>query len=148
MDPVQIQGVAEWPESERKKDVQSFLGFCNFYRQFIHDYGCIAKPLTSLTRKVDWTWENIQKAAFVDLKKAITTAPVLILPDENSLFRVECDALDYALGAVLSQERDGKWRPVAFLSKAMTDTEHNYEIYNKELLAVIVMNSTFFAVFF
>ena len=137
MDPVKVQGVATWPEPECKKDVQSFLGFCNFYRRFIRDYGRIAKPLTSLTGKVDWTWEDVQKSAFLGLKNAITTAPVLILPDENSPFRVECDASDYALGAVLSQERDGKWHPVAFLSKAMTDTERNYEIYDKELLAVM-----------
>jgi hypothetical protein len=65
------------------------------------------------------------------------TALVLILPDKNSPFCVECNALDYTLSAVLSQERNGKWHPVAFLSKAMTDTEHNYEIYNKELVAVM-----------
>ena len=82
-------------------------------------------------------WENVQKAAFLDLKKAITTAPVLILLDKNSPFCVECDTSDYTLGAVLSQEREGKWHPVAFLSKAMTNTKHNYEIYDKELLAVM-----------
>ena len=136
-DPVKVQGVAEWPEPNCKKDIQSFLGFCNFYQWFICDYGWIAKPLTSLTGKVDWTWENVQKTAFIDLKKAITSALVLILPDENSPFHVECDTSEYALGAVLSQECDGKWHPVAFLSKAMTDTERNYEIYNKELLAVM-----------
>ena len=137
MDPVKVQGVADWPEPDCKKDVQSFLGFTNFYRRFIRDYGRIAKPLTSLTGKVDWTWDIVQRTAFNGLKEAVTTAPVLILPDNENPFRVECDASDYALGAVLSQQRDGKWHPVAFLSKAMTETERNYEIYDKELLAVM-----------
>lgn len=66
---------------------------------------------------------------------------MLILPDGETPFCVECDALDYALGAVLSQERDSKWHPVAFLSKAMTETERNYEIYDKELLAVMTVLS-------
>lgn len=88
-------------------------------------------------RENDWIWEGAQNDAFLALKEAIVTAPVLILPDENSPYRVKCNALDYALGAVLSQERDGKWHPVAFLSKAMTDTEQNYEIYDKELLTVM-----------
>lgn len=123
MDPVKVQGVTEWPQPECKKDIQSFLRFCNFYRRFIRDYGCIAKPLMSLTGKTDWIWEDAQNDAFLAVKEAIVTAPVLILPDENSLYRVECDASDYALGAVLSQERDGKWHPVAFLSKAMTDVK-------------------------
>ena len=137
MDPVKVQGVADWPEPDCKKDVQSFLGFTNFYQRFIQDYGRIAKPLTSLTGKVDWTWDTVQRAAFDGLKEAVTTAPVLILPDNKNPFRVECDASDYALGAVLSQQCNGKWHPVAFLSKAMTETERNYEIYDKELLAVM-----------
>lgn len=121
MDPVKVQGVANWPQPKCKKDVQSFLGFTNFYQHFIRDYGRIAKPLTSLTGKVEWTWEDAQIQAFDGLKEGVTTAPVLILPDNDNPFRVECDASDYALGAVLSQQCEGKWHPVAFLSKAMTE---------------------------
>lgn len=68
---------------------------------------------------------------------ALTTAPLLRMPANDSKFLVEADSSDYATGAVLSQEHDGKWHPVAFMSKALTEVERNYEIYDKELLAVV-----------
>jgi len=69
----------------------------------------------------------------------VTTAPVLVSPQESDLFQIEADSLDFATGAVLSQQSttDGKWHPVAFYSKSLSSVEQNYEIYDKEMLAII-----------
>ena len=139
MDPVKIQGVATWPEPTCVKEVQSFIGFVNFYRRFIQDFAEIARPLHDLTRKdTPWDWSSEQKTAFEMLKTKVTSAPILIFPDENKQYRVEADASNYAHGGVLSQQgEDGKWHPVAFLSKSFNEVERNYDIYDKEMLAII-----------
>ncbi|GLB43461.1 putative retrotransposable element tf2 155 kda protein type 1-like [Lyophyllum shimeji] len=140
MDPVKVAGVAEWPVPKNKKEVQSFLGFTNFYRRFIRDFSHHARPLFDLTAKdVAWTWGSGQQDAFDSLKRAITSQPVLIFPDDDRPFRVEADSSDFATGAVLSQQspEDGKWHPVAFYSKSLNAVERNYEIYDKEMLAII-----------
>ena len=138
MDPVKLQGVAEWPVPKVKKEVQAFLGFTNFYRRFIKDFGKIAQPLTKLTGSVPFFWEEEQQVAFDTLKEIMCSAPVLVIPNNVDPFKVECDASDYAVGATLSQQQNGTWHPVAFMSKAMNQTQRNYEIYDKELLAVML----------
>jgi len=92
-----------------------------------------------LTRKDEkWRWEEAQQKAFDELKQVFTTKPVLAAPDLDKEFRVEADASNYATGGVLSMKcSDEKWRPVAFISKSLSDTERNYEIHNKEMLAVV-----------
>jgi len=92
-----------------------------------------------LTRKnKKWRWEEPQQKAFDELKQVFTTKPVLAAPDLDREFRVETDASNYATGGVLSMKcSDEKWRPVAFISKSLCDTERNYEIHNKEMLAVV-----------
>ena len=121
------------------KDVQSFLGFANFYRRFIANYSAIAKPLTNLTRK-EVKFEMTTKciAAFNELKGAFTTAPVLAHFHPEYPTIVETDASDYAIAAVLSQEdpNDHLLHPVAYFSRSMAPAELNYEIYDKELLAI------------
>ena len=82
MDPVKIAGVTEWPALTNKKEVQSFLGFTNFYRQFIRDFSPHARPLFDLTRNDShWHWGEAECAAFARLKGSVTSAPVLISPD-------------------------------------------------------------------
>jgi len=140
MDPVKVAGVREWPTPENKTDVQAFLGFVNFYQRFIWDFSAKAQPLFDLTRsKQVWTWSGKEQAAFKDLKTAVTTAPVLVSPQESDPFQIEADSLDFATGAVLSQQSmtDGKWHPVAFYSKSLSSVERNYEIHDKEMLAII-----------
>ncbi|SJL12751.1 uncharacterized protein ARMOST_16182 [Armillaria ostoyae] len=137
MDPVKLAGIAEWPVPTKKKELQSFLGFANFYRRFI-SYSDIVCPMTRLTGKETWTWGTAQQIAFQRLKNQFAIDVILRIPTEKGQFRVEADASEGAIGAVLSQEQDGKWRPVAFLSKALTTTERNYEIYDKELLAIML----------
>ncbi|SJL04347.1 uncharacterized protein ARMOST_07713 [Armillaria ostoyae] len=138
MDPVKLAGIAEWPTPTKKKELQSFLGFTNFYRKFIKNYSKVVRTLTQLTGNVEWTWGTAQNQVFQQLKKQMAEDVILAIPNGTGHFRVEADTSNGAIGAVLSQEQEGKWRPVAFMSKALTATERNYEIYDKELLAIML----------
>src|SRR6202789_131368 len=140
MDLVKIAGVADWPAPTNKKEVQSFLGFANFYRRFIQDFSHHARPLFDLTKKeVKWKWTEEEQSAFDSLKGAVTSAPILASPDSSRSFRIEADSSDFATGAVLFQQSlvDNKWHPVSFLSKSLSSVERNYEIHDKEMLAII-----------
>src|SRR3954467_679819 len=97
----------------------------------------MARPLSKLTGKEEWSWGLEQEQAFEGLKKVMSMAPVLAVPKDEEPFMIKCDASEGTLGAILSQKQDDKWRPVAFLSKVLNPTEGNYEIYDKELLAII-----------
>ncbi len=139
MDPVKVSGVTEWPVPRNVRHVNQFLGFCNFYRRFVEDYAGLTCPLERLKRKdVAWRWAVEEQQAFEWLKWAFVEAPVLMMPHMEAPFRVETDASDFAVGAILSQQdADGDWRPVAYYSIAMQPAERNYDIYNKELLAIV-----------
>jgi hypothetical protein len=139
MDPVKVKGVTDWPVPMKVKEVQSFLGFVNFYCHFIWDFSEKAKPLHQLTWKTQpWTWGPAEQTAFEDLKQAVTSAPVLTFPSNTAPFHLECDASNFATGAVLSQlQLDGDYHPIAFMSKGFSEVERNYEIYDKEMLAII-----------
>ncbi len=123
MDPVKIQGIAEWPVPMKKQQLQLFLGFTNFYRCFIRGYSKVIKPMTQLTGNDPWKCGTAQQAAFEELKRLLAEEVVLAIPTEEGKFRIEADASEGAIGMVLSQEQDGKWFPVAFLSKSLTVTE-------------------------
>jgi len=120
------------------KQVQAFLGFANFYRRFVRGYSEVAKPLTQLTGKAGWTWGDEQRVAFQKIKDRIAQDTVLVLPNDHGKFRLEADASEGATGAVLSQQQEGQWRPVAFMSHGLTEAERNYEIYDKEMLAIML----------
>ena len=139
MDPTKVEGVKNWPTPTKVKHVQAFLGLANFYWRFIKDFSKIARPLTVLMCKDSpWQWEEAQERAFQALKTAFTTAPILRIPSNTAPFRLETDSSDFATGAVLKQlGEDNLWHPVAFYSKSLNEHERNYEIYDKELLAII-----------
>jgi hypothetical protein len=140
MDPVKIAGVADWPMPSNKKEVQSFVGFINFYRCFIPGFSHHVRTLFDLTMKeIRFIWGLPQEDSFMKLKELVTSAPVLILPDDDLPFRLEADGSSITTGAVLSQQsvNDNAWHPVAFLSKALNPVEHNYEINDTEMLAII-----------
>ena len=111
----------------------------NYYRQFIEGFTSIARPLHNIVKKdKKWEWTKRQEKTFKELKEWFTKEPVLTAPDINKKMRMEVDVLDYATGGVLSIEcEDRLWRPVPFLSKLLNETERNYEIHNKEMLAII-----------
>ena len=138
MDPSKVQTIQDWPEPRKVKDIQSFLGFANFYRRFISEYSDIVIPLTRLTRKgVPWNFSDDARNSFNTLKSAFISAPVLThwVPDRPII--VETDASDYALGAILSIQTDsGEIHPVAFHSRTFSAPELNYDTHDKELLAI------------
>jgi RNase H-like domain found in reverse transcriptase/Reverse transcriptase (RNA-dependent DNA polymerase) len=140
MDPVKIAGVAEWPTPDGKKAVQSFLGFTNFYRRFIEGFSHLARPLFNLTRNDSgWRWGESERSAFESIRDRVVSAPILMFPDDTRPFRLEADSSDFATGAVLSQQSlaDNKWHPIAYYSKSLNAVERNYEIHDKEMLAII-----------
>ena len=139
MEEEKVKGVMEWPTLKCIKDVQKFLDLVNYYRQFIEGFASIARPLHDMVKKdKKWDWMERQEKAFRELKEQFTKKPVLAAPDLDIKLRVEVDTLDYATGGVLSMEcEDGLWRPVAFLSKSLNKIERNYEIHDKEMLAII-----------
>lgn len=144
MNPEKVKALLDWQLPHCLKDVQAFLGFANFYRRFILGFSAIAKPLTALTRKEVTSGDAFplkpgtkEAVAFESLKQAFTKAPVLVHFNPDLPIWLETDASDYVLGAVLSQIIDEQLRPIAFLSKKMTPAECNYEIYDKELLAIV-----------
>jgi hypothetical protein len=139
MDQKKIEAVTSWPKPGTVREVQSFLGFANFYRQFIQDYSKIAAPLSELTKKdKEFVWSAEAEEAFQELKTRFSTEPILVIFDPKKPSVVETDASDKAIGACLSQADDkGKLRPVAYLSRKFTPAEHNYEVHDKELLAII-----------
>jgi len=138
MDLVKVEAIATWPEPQSKQDIQSFLGFCNFYHRFIKGYAAIAYPLHSLTGNSPFKWSDNHDSSFTTLRNAIMTSPILMIPTDDDPFRLETDASEYAVGAVLSQKVNSVWRPVAFLSKALSQTQRNYAIYDCELLAIMI----------
>jgi hypothetical protein len=140
MDPVKVAGVREWPVPKSKKEVQSFVGFANFYRRFIAGFSHHARALFDLTKKdVNFEWTEREQRAFDKIKGAVTSAPVLVLPDRDQPFRIEADGSGFATGAVLSQlsSKDNKWHPVAFLSKSLNEVKRNYQIHDTEMLTII-----------
>jgi len=110
------------------------LGLTGYYRKFIKDYGKIAKPLTELTEKEGFQWNPTAQQAFEMIKKKLTTALVLRLPDFNKEFFIECDATGVGIGAVLVQEG----RPLAYFSKALGLRNLAKSEYKKELMAVVL----------
>ena len=141
-DQEKLKAVRGWrvhvPESVSQ--VRKFLGFANsyYFRRFLSGYANIAKPLDEITGKnARFQWNNERQVAFESLKSALLTAPVLQLADVSKPFRVYTDASDFAIGAVLLQEVDQEWLPVAYASRKLTPAEMNYTITEKETLAVV-----------
>jgi hypothetical protein len=140
MSQEKVEVVLNWKYPTSLNKVQSFLGFANFYRRFILDYSRVARPLTELTKgdpKV-WKWTDEGARAFDELKLRFTTAPILAHFDPQRQVVIETDASDFALGAVLSQrDNENRLHSVDFHSRKFQPAEINYEIYDKELLAIV-----------
>jgi len=121
------------------KEVQKFLGLANYYRRFVERFAKIVRPLHELTKKKQkWGWGIRHEKMFEILKKRFIMGPILVASDLDKKMRMEVDSSDYAMGGVLLMEcSNGQWRLVAYLSKSLNETERNYEIYDKKMLAVI-----------
>ena len=139
-DPKKVEAVSKWETPTRVKDVRSFLGLTGYYRRFIRDYGKIAKPLHCLTEKEQgFHWTEETQKSFDDLKRALTSSPVLGYPSRRTedLFILDTDASNCHIGGVLSQLQDGKETVIAYGSKVLSSAERNYCVTRRELLAVV-----------
>src|SRR6266481_6429315 len=137
MDIAKTEAISKWPTPSNVKQVQSFIGFANFYCCFIINFLETATPLTWLTRKdVKFLWGPEHQAAFEKLKVAFTQAPDLAHFDPANPIVVETNASDYAIAAIISQisPKDGDLHPIAFFSKGMKLAELNYESTTRSYL--------------
>ncbi|SGY80360.1 BQ5605_C008g05368 [Microbotryum silenes-dioicae] len=133
-----VKAITSWPTPTSLKELQQFLGFCNFYRRFIEGYSRVIAPLTRLLKKNTPFLLDSAALSFLDRLKQIFTSGA-ILCHFNPLLPsiIETDASDFAISGILSQVTDGHLRPVAFMSRKMLPAEQNYEIHDKELLAIV-----------
>lgn len=140
-DQSKIRSVVKWPVPKNKTEVLSFLGLCNYYRRFVPDFAQVAVPLTALSgsrKSVKFEWNDEAQRAFEELKKRLSSAPVLRIASRTGQFRVFTDACQTALGAVLEQaDPDGEYHPVAYFSKKLQGAEKNYHVREQEFLAIV-----------
>ena len=133
MDPAKVEAVRDWPQPRSARAVRGFLGLAGYYRKFVHDYGVIAAPLTALLKKEGFSWTEEATTAFTALKTAVTSAPVLALPDFTKPFIVECDASSHGFGAVLIQDS----HPIAFFSRPVAPRHRSLAAYERELIGLV-----------
>ncbi|GJP62245.1 hypothetical protein CLOP_g19329 [Closterium sp. NIES-67] len=139
VDPKKIKAIRTWKTPENVKELQQFLGFANYYNMFVPQYAKLAAPLTNpLKKNTPYKWEPKHLEAVEQLKQALTSAPVLILPDPERDYVIEADASDQAVGAVLMQDQGNGLQPIAYLSKKLHGAELNYPIHDKDALAIVI----------
>ena len=134
VDPKKTAVVRDWAQPKSIHDVRSFLGLTNYFRRFVQGYAHLVGPMTKLLRKdVEFEWSDACQKAFDGVKLALTTAPVLVMPDYSKPFELVADACGFGIGAVLLQEG----RPIAYLCRQFDPAEKNYSVGEQELLAVV-----------
>ena len=137
-DPDKLEAIKNMRQQENVKEVRRFLGMINQMSKFAPHLSEISKPLRDLlSLKYQWTWSDAQEEAFQRIKEDLVSSKVLVLYDHMKEIKVSADASSYGLGAVLEQRStNGTWRPVAYTSRSMSDTEQRYAQIEREALAV------------
>ena len=133
MDADNVAAVASWLAPRSAHGLRGFLGLVGYYRKFIRDFGLIAAPLTRLLRKDAFAWDDEADAAFQALKGALSTGPVIQMPDFDKQFVVDCDASGTGFGAVLHQDA----RPLAFFSWPFAARHLKLAAYERELIGLV-----------
>ena len=138
MNQDRIEAINKMPLPTNKKQLQAFLGVCNYFRIFVPHFAHIADPLYLLLRKATkFKWTELQTQAVSQLKSKLTQAPILKFPDFNKEFILHTDASNAGVGAVLMQKYDDKLHPIAFISKTLNQAQRNYCATKKEALALV-----------
>jgi len=134
VDPAKIEAILNWERPRTPTEVRSFMGLAGYYRRFVKDFAKIATPLTKLTRKAEkFTWTEKCEESFQELKNRLTTAPVLVLPDERGDFVIYSDASHKGLGCVLMQHD----KVIAYASRQLKIHEQKYPTHDLELVAIV-----------
>jgi hypothetical protein len=141
MDPEKARAIIDWPRPMSRNEVQQLLGLWNFYHQFIHNFSAIVSPITDLLgQDVKFEWGEAQEAAFLKIMILFTSGknPMLRHYDPDRPILLETDASDFAIAGIWSQKfEDSKIHPVRFVSRKLNPAELNYDVYDKEMLAVV-----------
>ncbi|GFO41884.1 reverse transcriptase [Plakobranchus ocellatus] len=145
--PQKIDKIIQLQAPYTKKNLRSLLGLVSYYRSFVPDFATLTKPMTDLLRKgtperIQWSQEC--QASFEAIKKALSTQPILIIPDGQEVFIVRSDASNYGIGAALLQMRDGILRPCKYASRKLLPRETRYSTLERECLAIIYAVGQFY----
>ncbi|GFO40412.1 Zinc finger protein [Plakobranchus ocellatus] len=135
-----VEKVRNASRPKTKREVRAFLGLVGYYKEFVPNFAAVSAPLSDLVCKGQpniVNWDDSQERAYNSLKVAVTSKPVLQLPDVNKKFFLRTDASDRGLGAALMQENEGTLFPVAYASKKLTDRERKYSVTEREALAFV-----------
>ncbi|RVW40135.1 Retrovirus-related Pol polyprotein from transposon 17.6 [Vitis vinifera] len=138
VDKAKVELIVKLPSPTTVKGVRQFLGHAGFYRRFIKGFSSLSKPLCELLAKdAKFIWDERCQNSFDQLKKFLTTTPIVRAPNWQLPFELMCDASDFAIGAVLGQREDGKPYVIYYASKTLNEAQRNYTTTEKELLAVV-----------
>ena len=138
VDPEKTKAIDEYAAPKNLRQLRRFLGMVGWYSRFMPDFSIDKLPLCELLRKgVKWKWTDEHQAAFEKIKRDLISAPVLIRPDFSKPFQLHCDASDFAIGAVLTQEVDGLQHPITFVNRLLTASERKFTTTEKECKAVL-----------
>ena len=141
MDPSKLETMSKWPIPIKKKEVQVFSGFDNYYRRFIVNYSTKACSLIDLTKDVPFTWRHLQQQAFNKLQAQFLSVPILIQLDRTLETIMETDASNQAIAGILSQYHvvNGckQLHPVEYQPKTLSSTQHNWPSHDKELFTIV-----------
>ncbi|PKU71894.1 RNA-directed DNA polymerase [Dendrobium catenatum] len=133
VDPRKVSAVREWPVPKSLSDIRSFHGLANFYRRFIRGFSLIMAPITDVLKGHSFIWSTTQQQSFENIKKALSSAPILALPNFEKPFQVDTDASGIGIGAVLYQED----RPLEYFSEKLSTSRQKWTVYEQELYAVV-----------
>jgi len=139
-----VECVLNWPIPKDQNELERFLGFVNYHRDFVPGLSELLTPLYALTKRgTDYSWTHECDRVFQELKLAMTQAPVLAYPNDTDPYVLDTDASDQAVGAALYQVQQGQERPISFASSSLTPAQRKYCTTRKELLAVVVFTRRF-----